>query len=178
MVVSEIKKRNLKGSVAELGVFRGEFAQYIHYAFSDRICYLFDTFQGFDEDEAKKEIAAGNINDDFYDFYQKTTVDVVLSKMVRSENIVIKQGLFPHSLEGLEDSFVFVSLDVDLEDSIYEGLNYFYPRLVNGGYIFVHDYNSKCLGVRTAVDKYEKINKCILSKDPLVDVNGSLVITK
>lgn len=78
----------------------------------------------------------------------------------------------------MEDQFVFVSLDVDLEDSIYEGLNYFYPRLVHGGYIFVHDYTSKCLGVEVAVDKYEKAMKCILPKVPLLDVNGTLVITK
>ncbi|WP_051533591.1 TylF/MycF/NovP-related O-methyltransferase [Anaerovibrio sp. RM50] len=178
LVVKEIKKRNLSGSVAELGVFRGEFAQYIHYAFSDRKCYLFDTFQGFDVDEAKREMAVGNINDDLYTLFQDTSVDNVLKKMVKPDNIVIKKGVFPQSLEGLEDEFVFVSLDVDLEDSIFEGLKYFYPRLVHGGYIFVHDYTSRCLGVEVAVDKYEKAMKCILPKVPLLDVNGTLVITK
>ena len=34
-----------------------------------------------------------------------------------------------------------------IENSIYEGLKYFYPRLSLGGYIFVHDYNSSLYGV-------------------------------
>ena len=33
LAVKEIRKRNVRGSVAEVGVFRGEFAQYINHAF-------------------------------------------------------------------------------------------------------------------------------------------------
>ncbi len=64
------------------------------------------------------------------------------------EYFIIKQGFFPESLGGLEDTFAFVSIDVDFEDSIYEELRYFYPRKEKGGYIFVHDYNSSLLGVK------------------------------
>lgn len=48
LVVKEIKKRKLQGAVAEVGVFQGEFAQYINVAFPDSKLYLFDTFDGFD----------------------------------------------------------------------------------------------------------------------------------
>ena len=79
---------------------------------------------------------------------------------------------------GLEDSFAFVSLDMDFEDSIYDGMEYFYPRLSEGGYIFVHDYNSDLRGVERAIDRYEsKLGKTIC-KMPLCDANGTLVITK
>ena len=180
LVTKEIKKRKLSGAVAEVGVFRGDFAQYIHYAYPEKKCYLFDTFQSFDIDEAHKEIDSGNINNYFYENFKNTSIDLVLSKMINPKNVIIKQGLFPQSLDGLEESFCFVSIDVDLEDSIYECMNYFYPRLVNGGYIFVHDYNSNMnlFGVESAIDKYEQSIGKFLPKVPIVDTCGSLIITK
>ena len=52
--------------------------------------------------------------------YKNTNVGVVLERMEYIENVVIKQGFFPESLDGLEEQFAFVSLDVDFEESIYE----------------------------------------------------------
>lgn len=49
LVANEIYKNNIKGNVAELGVFRGDFAKFINLSFPDRKLYLFDTFEGFDE---------------------------------------------------------------------------------------------------------------------------------
>lgn len=46
----EAKYQNLESSVAELGVYRGDFACFaykINECFSDRVLYLFDTFDGF-----------------------------------------------------------------------------------------------------------------------------------
>lgn len=178
LVVKEIKKRKIEGAVAELGVFRGEFAQYINYAFPDDKLYLFDTFEGFNANEALNEIKSGNCTEAFVEAYKNTTISEVLKKMTRLDNIIIKQGMFPDSLGDLEDTFKFVSIDLDFENSIYEGLEYFYPRLVHGGYIFIHDYNSCLLGVERAVDKFEKKLGINLSKFPVSDANGTIVITK
>ena len=141
---------------------------------------MFDTLQSFDIDEANREISSGNINHEFYENFKNTSIDIVLSKMVNPETVIIKQGLFCQSFDGLEESFCFVSIDVDLEDSIYECMEYFYPRLVNGGYIFVHDYNSKVnlFGVESAIDRYEKFIGKFLPKVPIVDCFGTLIITK
>lgn len=178
LAVKEIRKRKVLGAVAEVGVFRGEFAQYINWAFPDRKLYLFDTFDGFDASEALKEMRDGNCTAAFVEAYKQTNLKTVLDRMTSLDNIVIKQGFFPQSLGGLEEKFAFVSIDVDFEDSIYEGLIYFYPRLSEGGYIFVHDYNSDLLGVEKAIDKYEKENGIMLHKVPLADKSGTLVITK
>src|SRR3989338_5554484 len=43
----EVTNKNIPGSVAELGVYRGDFAKKINEAFPDRKLYLFDTFAGF-----------------------------------------------------------------------------------------------------------------------------------
>ena len=178
LVVKEIHKKEVKGNVAEVGVFRGEFAQYINQAFPDRMCYLFDTFDGFDANEALNEVKSGNCTDAFVEAYKQTNVGAVLEKICYVENLVIKQGFFPESLNGLEDTFAFVSIDVDFEESIYQALRYFYPRLNAGGYLFVHDYNSSLQGVEVAVDRYEKDMHISLCKMPLCDANGTLAITK
>lgn len=178
LAVKEIRKREVPGAVAEAGVFRGEFAQYINIAFPERKLYLFDTFDGFDANEALSELKSGNCTEAFVKAYKETNIGTVLSRMRSIENIVIKQGFFPQSLGGMEDTFAFVSLDMDFEESIYEGLRYFYPRLNRGGYIFVHDYTSELRGVEQAVDRYERETGCPICKVPLCDHEGTLVIAK
>lgn len=178
LVVKEMRKRQVTGEVAELGVFRGEFSQYLNHAFPDKKLYLFDTFDGFDANEALNEMKDGNCTDAFIQAYKQTNISQVLEKMENLDNIIIKQGFFPQSLDGLEEKFAFVSIDVDFGESIYEGLKYFYPRVSEGGYIFVHDYNSSLLGVEKAVDRFEKELDGQLHKMPLCDANGTLVIMK
>lgn len=178
LVADEIKIRNVRGQVAELGVFRGEFAKYINKAFPDKKCYLFDTFEGFRDEEAESEKKQGNCGDTFIEYFKSTTMQKVMEVMPFPEQVVCKPGLFPESLNGLEDSFSFVSIDVDFEQSIYDGLSYFYPRLCEGGYIFIHDYNSELKGVKNAVIKYERAIGKNLAKLPIPDVNGTLVLTK
>ena len=178
MAVKEIRKRKTAGETAELGVFRGEFAQYINIAFPDKKLYLFDTFEGFDACEALKEVRNGNATDAFVEAYKQTSIGDVIQKMTYLDQVEIKQGYFPDSLQGLEETFAFVSIDVDFEDSVYEGLKYFYPRLAEGGYIFVHDYNSSLLGVERAADRFEKEMGGKICKMPLCDANGTLVISK
>lgn len=178
LAVKEIRKRKIEGAVAEVGVFRGEFAQYINQAFTNSTCYLFDTFEGFNANEALEELRNGNCTDAFVEAYKQTNIGTVLGRMKYLDHVVIKQGFFPESLDGLEDKFIFVSIDVDFENSIYESLKYFYPRLQEGGMIFVHDYNSSLLGVEKAVDRYEQEEGICLCKMPLCDANGTLVVMK
>jgi O-methyltransferase len=80
-----------------------------------------------------------------------------MSKMKSPENCNIKKGFFPETAKGLEDKFAFVSLDADLYQPMLEGLKYFYPRLSNGGFIFVHDFFTDTFtGTRKAVLEYKK----------------------
>src|ERR1041385_1300392 len=45
---NEIKANNLQGDVAEVGVYKGEFAKRLNQLFPAKKLYLFDTFEGFD----------------------------------------------------------------------------------------------------------------------------------
>ena len=171
LLVDEIKERNIKGEIAELGVFRGDFAQLLNLAFPDRKLYLFDTFEGFDEDELARELD-GNVRLAVDDAYKNTSIQVVMDKMQCKEQIVVKKGFFPNSLEGLEQQFAFVSLDCDWEESLYQGLIYFYPRLEWGGYIMIHDYNNHLGCAKKAIRRYEKETNSILPKVPVCDAQG------
>ena len=91
------------------------------------------------------------------------------------------QRIFPDSIteEAKNSKYAFVSIDVDFEASIHEGLQFFYPRLEEGGYIFVHDYtNPQLTGVKAAVRRYEESIGTVLKKGPLADWAGTLVILK
>ncbi len=176
-----LEEEHVRGAVAELGVFRGYFSSLINQKFPDRKLYLFDTFEGFDKEETDKEAKKGRCDEMFVRFHADTSVGRMLANLPFPEQCQICKGFFPRSVtkEVEKESFAFVSIDVDFEDSIYEGLDFFYPRMNCGGIIFLHDYNSAFLpGVKTAVKRYEQKIGCMLRKVPLADRAGTLVIMK
>lgn len=176
LVAREIYKNKIAGNVAELGVFRADFARCINLIFPDRKLYLFDTFAGFDNCELENEQKQGLYTPDKFVF-KDTTVNLVLSKMKHKNNCVIKQGYFPETAYNIEDTFAFVSIDVDLSESTYNGLCWFYPRMEKGGYIFVHDFNNKkWTGAKVGVEKF--VAEFNASYFPLSDKSGSVVFVK
>ncbi len=148
---NEIYRNNVAGPVAELGVFMGDFSRYINTAFPDRKMYMFDTFSGFDDkDQGDKndlglyEPALANQSyavqiDAMYKMNNQAKI--AFNKLSYNKDIEIREGYFPDTTEDMpEERFAFVSIDVDLYKPIKAGLEYFYPRLANGGYLFCHDF--------------------------------------
>lgn len=175
LISNEINKKNLSGNVAEVGVYKGKFAKYINQYFPSRKLYLFDTFEGFDEKDKKTEKELG-LNDATQDF-SNTSIEIVLKNMPFPKQCIIKQGFFPETTAGIEDSFVFVSLDTDLYEPIYQGLIYFYPRMTKGGYILVHDVNNDSYkGAAKAADQFSLEQG--ISFVPIPDSCGSVVFIK
>lgn len=180
LVANEILDKDIDGEVAEVGVFKGVFAKLINGKFKERKCFLFDTFESFDESEFKYEISKGRCLERFKSTFLDTSVEYVLNKMLYPDQCIIRKGIFPYTTKGLENiKYAFVSIDVDLEKSILEGLKYFYPRLNCGGVIFLHDYNNRFLeGVKVAVKIYEEEIGRDLVKLPISDEGGTLIIFK
>ena len=175
LCVYEIKLKNLEGNVAEVGVYKGSFAQKLNILFPDKDLYLFDTFEGFDAKDVKfeKEKKYSTGEQDFSD----TSVDYVLNKMPNRNKCIVRKGFFPETAIGLEDSFCFVSIDPDLYQPIYDGLVYFYPRLVRGGYIFIHDFNNEGYkGARQAVVDF--CTQYGIGITPIPDNSGTAIIVK
>jgi O-methyltransferase len=176
-VADEIRTHSIVGSVAELGVYQGDFSKHINAAFPDRKLYLFDTFEGFAERDKSVDVDQGfsAATEDF----SNTTVDLVLKKMTHPQSVVIRKGYFPDTLLDADrnERFAFVSIDTDLYKPMYEGLEFFFPRLSSGGYIFLHDFNNKDYpGARAAVTQYCREHG--VGYFPLVDPCGTAVLCK
>ncbi|MCC3869052.1 TylF/MycF family methyltransferase [Terrisporobacter mayombei] len=176
LIASEINEQKLDGEVAELGVYKGKFASEINKLFPNRKLYLFDTFGGFYSDDIDIERSQGYSKTKEGDF-SDTNVELVKDKLPYQEQAVFIKGHFPESIKEDLPSFCFVSLDTDLYKPTYEGLKIFYPKLVKGGMIIVHDYNSSRLpGVKDAVKEYCRENNIFIA--PLCDIHGSAVLIK
>lgn len=171
----ELQRNCIEGNMAEVGVFQGEFSRHLNSLFPQKKLYLFDTFEGFDEkDISEKEKEISNPKDSEF---KNTSIELVMSRMENPSNVIVRKGYFPESLQGLEDEFCLVSIDPDLYLPTLNALEYFYPRLVKGGYIFIHDYNNRRFaGVKQAVEEYCKDKN--ISRVPICDVGGTLIITK
>ena len=73
--------------------------------------------------------------------------------------------------------FAFVHLDPDLYESVAQGLRIFWPLLVCGGVIFVHDYRSlQFPGAGQAVKEFCREHR--LTPLPLPDLHGSALLVK
>ena len=159
------------GAAAELGVYRGFFARCINQLLPERKLYLFDSFEGFGEEAQASE--------SFQAAHRNTAIEKVLAVMPYPERVTVKPGFFPESLEGLEERFCLVSLDVDFYRTTLEGLRYFWPRIAEGGYLLLHDWGSpKLPGVAKALADFEGETGCRIPAIPLCDVGGSLILCK
>jgi hypothetical protein len=144
-------EENIQGSIAECGVFLGEFAGEINRLFPTYRLYLFDTFTGFDARDmtVEKENRYSEFGDKHFAI---TNEELVLSKMPHPDMCILRKGYFPETTEGLDEYFCFVNLDFDLYNPTLAGLEYFSPRMVGGGVILIHDYFCHPFkGVRAAV---------------------------
>ncbi|MDO5298188.1 MAG: TylF/MycF/NovP-related O-methyltransferase [Clostridia bacterium] len=176
-LADRISANAVEGALAELGTYRGDFAWQLNERFPDRKLYLFDTFDGFDERDIRVERQMSTSRAAVHDFSNTRDRDV-LTRMPYEDQVVIRKGFFPETAQGLEERFALVSIDVDLYAPTLAGLEYFYPRLVSGGAILLHDYNSMQFdGVRKAVDEYERRHG-MLPLIPLSDLHGTAVIPR
>ncbi|MBC8044672.1 MAG: class I SAM-dependent methyltransferase [Rhizobacter sp.] len=152
LAIHRLESEGVAGSFAELGVFRGETSKFIHHFAPHRKFFLFDTFKGFDT----RDDAEANADTRFLDTSAQKVRQHIASTMP-PERLIFREGYFPETAAGLEqERFAFVMLDVDKYAPTLAGLEFFYPRLLSGGYIFIHDFNSpeSDWGVSKAVNLY------------------------
>lgn len=172
----EIHNRKIIGEIAEVGVYKGDFALKLSQLFPKRKLYLFDTFEGFDERDISLDKKFSNAN---RKTFADTSIELIREKISHNK-LIIRKGYFPDTLkdDDYKQQFAFVSLDTDLFKPIYDGLSFFYPRLAKGGYIFIHDYNNtEYAGCKEAVNQYIQENN-ITTILPISDGWGTLIITK
>src|SRR5215471_15703049 len=138
LTCDQLIKEGLRGAIAELGVYKGNTAFLLaelarHF---DTKAYLLDTYEGFpDEDMVGESEQVQKFSD--------TSLESVRS-LVGEKNVSFVKGRFPETLNAIPDTerFCLVHLDCDLYAPFSAGLQHFYPRLLPGGFLIMHDYSS------------------------------------
>lgn len=166
----------IPGSMAELGCFQGDLSWQLNALMPDRKLYLFDTFQGYDPRDLKKEEEIGGTKTEEYDF-KDVKPELVMARMPEKEQVILKEGWFPETALDLEDeTYALVILDAGLYQPTYAGMEYFFPRMSRGGVILVCNYEStRYTGVRRAMDDLEKKYGAFLVL-PVGDLDGTVMI--
>lgn len=170
LAITSIRKNKIDGKFAEIGVYKGYTSKIIHMLAPEKELYLFDTFKGYPEEFIRKN--DGRFKDTNLGLLKRTIGDL--------DNIIIRKGIFPETARGLEnEKFAFVMIDLDLFKSTLYALEFFYPRLNAGGYIFVHDYNNPAESHRAVL---RAVNKFLKDKPEKIvqipDKWGSIIISK
>ena len=156
----------IEGDMAEVGVYKGGSARIICEAKGSKPIHLFDTFEGLPqmgEVDDQKKLFKGKFNVSF---------EEVKERLKQYPKVHFYKGFFPATAKPVEDKkFSFVNLDVDLYESTLAGLNFFYPRMNEGGIIMSHDY-ANLSGVKKAFDEFFGDKP-----EPVVELSGAQCLT-
>ena len=158
-------QEGLEGDMAEIGVYQGGSAKLICEAKKKRNLFLFDTFEGL-PDVSDVDTHFGK------KFWKKNQFNNTNEQQIRIflkdyDNVKIVKGVFPNSAEPIENAkFSFVHLDVDLYKSTVDCLRYFFPRMINGGIILIHDFHTD--GIKKAIKEFSSENPI-----HIIDLNGT-----
>ena len=177
LLADEVNGRKIPGACAELGVYKGDLARELNALLPDKELFLFDTFEGFADADIDKEREIVSSTKAKTGDFGDTCIELVKSRLPHPEMAHFYKGRFPESAPNDLPPLCLVSLDTDLYEPTKQGLAYFYPRMVIGGIILIHDYNStQFLGVRKAVREFCAAES--LAIIPVPDLHGSAMVVK
>lgn len=155
--------------IVECGVWKGHSAWMIAKIFSNNEFggqfHIFDSFEGglsnkeVQDKNLIRNMTTEEIKNEKESFYSRESqVAKVLSEF---SFIRLYAGWIPERFNDMPNRLVsFVHIDVDLYQPTLDSLNYFWERLVEGGYIVVDDFGSSQFpGATTAVEEFLKKHK-------------------
>lgn len=164
----------LDGDFVECGAYKGGtsamLAKLLREKKSDKKLHIFDTFSGMPEVNSRYDT---HKKGDFSD----TSVQAVKNIIGEAINLCkFYVGWIPETFRDFnEHSVSFCHIDVDIYDSVYNSVSFFWPKLVSGGFMIFDDYGfSSCKGARDAVDLYFENQ----SKKPIVLPTGQCMVIK
>ena len=156
---------DMEGDLAEVGVYQGGSAKLICEVKRDKDLYLFDTFTGLPE--VSEDDTHFGEKHWYENEFSNTSEEAIKKLLSRYQNVHIMKGIFPESGKSIiEKKFCFVHLDVDLYKSTIESLRFFFPRMVKGGIILIHDFHSD--GIQKAFKEFKNENEM-----RLIELTGS-----
>lgn len=131
----------LPGHFAECGSYRGGTGlllarQLARRGIHDREIHLFDSFEGMPKEATQDP--SGHVEGDFGD----VDFQDVLAALAPYPYVHLHRGFIPHTFDQVDQAmrFAFVHIDVDLYQSAYDCLEYFYSRMVPRGIMLFDNY--------------------------------------
>ena len=146
--------RSVPGDTAECGVFTGAGSYLIcmrnqQAELMQRTHHVFDSFEGLSAPSAHDGAhwAAGDLS---------CALETVQRNLSAFSDTEYHKGWIPERFPEIEEKrFCFVHVDVDLYEPTLASLEFFYPRMNQGGLIVCDDYGfTSCPGATKAVDEY------------------------
>src|SRR3990167_2985445 len=124
----------LDGDMADVGGYKGGSTLVIHQAAPHKLIHAFDSLSGLPELSE---------HDDPRHFQPGDYATKYLWAWIDRDYAMFYPGWFPETAQSLQNTqFCFVHLDMDLYQSTKDGLEFFYPRMVKGGVIVIHDHTT------------------------------------
>jgi len=148
-----------KGDVVELGTFHGLSAYQIASQMAQQqtgaTFSIFDSFEGLSE-ITEKDASIHTIDENALRKQFAYGEDLVKQNLQEFPFIDFYKGWIPTRFVEVEErGFSFVHIDVDLYDPIKDSIEFFYPRLVEGGLMVFDDYGctTQFPGAKKAIDE-------------------------
>lgn len=154
---------------AEFGSYKGGSGEIIAKACPNRPIYLIDSFQGLPESNTEK--GDSHFQGEFQDVDFIGTAGYF--KMLYP-NVRLLKGFSPSVFDFFDSStkFTMVHVDCDLFQSGKDALEFFWPRLMQGGYALFDDYGfSSCKGIKVLIDEFTQDLECKFAGE-LIDPDG------
>lgn len=148
----ELCKKTKAEIIAEVGVYKGGSLKYLAENFPNaNTIFGFDTFEGLPKEHwNEKEIHQPK------EFNETSLQQVDL--FINIDKVWLIKGLFPNSIKDTDIknwNFDFVHIDTDFYQSVKESLEWFWPRMNEGGIIVFDDYGwPNCPGVKKALKEF------------------------
>ncbi len=157
---THIEAKDIAGDIVECGVWRGGNIILARFHCPDRVCWLFDTFEGmanrseWDVSRSGVKVGVGksavSVEEVTENFRATGTFDASKLRFVKGmveDTLLVKTNLPEH--------IALLRLDTDWYHSTRIELEVLWPRLSKGGVLIVDDYGH-WQGARKAVDEYFK----------------------
>ena len=144
--------RRIPGNVAEIGVYKGGSSYILCKNNPGKMVYSIDTFEGMPESDRTID---HHVQGCFSDTTHKHVVDLLRI----FNNSQVLRGTFPEiGIDLLKDmQFSLVHIDVDIYQSVMDCLEFFYPRMSDGGVLVLDDYFCRStLGATKSVNEFFK----------------------
>lgn len=166
-MMRDLLSNHIPGDIVETGVWRGGVIILMQALLEenktkDRKIWAFDSFEGLPIPNTSKYPADKESSLHKIKLLKASLEDVqknIKDYNLQIENIVFCKGWFKDTLaKNSIEKIALLHIDSDLYESTYLSLSHLYPKLSEGAYIIIDDYNAFPF-CKEAVDLYRKENK-------------------